>query len=157
MAPSPVLLPGKSHGWRSLVGCSPWGCEESDTTELLTHQNYNGSDLAVRPPWINPTDEYTSSYTKSTSARLFASALFVIAKDWKPPRCPSKGSSWIHYGIWNKITSYSKTRKKIKHKKFSQPFGLLSPATVHYVSALNIDQTSPFAVTPAQLYRATFS
>ena len=26
MAPTPVLLPGKSHGWRSLVGCSPWGC-----------------------------------------------------------------------------------------------------------------------------------
>ena len=25
MAPTPVLLPGKSHGWRSLVGCSPWG------------------------------------------------------------------------------------------------------------------------------------
>ena len=31
--PTPVLLPGKSHGRRSLVGCSPWGCEESDTTE----------------------------------------------------------------------------------------------------------------------------
>ena len=29
--PTPVLLPGKSHGWRSLVGCSPWGREESDT------------------------------------------------------------------------------------------------------------------------------
>ena len=25
MAPTPVLSPGKSHGWRSLVGCSPWG------------------------------------------------------------------------------------------------------------------------------------
>ena len=24
--PSPVLLPGKSHGWRGLVGCSPWDC-----------------------------------------------------------------------------------------------------------------------------------
>ena len=24
--PTPVLLTGKSHGWRSLVGCSPWGC-----------------------------------------------------------------------------------------------------------------------------------
>ena len=24
--PTPVLLPGESHGWRSLVGCSPWGC-----------------------------------------------------------------------------------------------------------------------------------
>ena len=33
--PTSVLLPEKSHGWRSLVGCSPWGCEESDTTERL--------------------------------------------------------------------------------------------------------------------------
>ena len=33
--PTPVLLPGKSHGWRSLVGCSPWGHEEVDTTERL--------------------------------------------------------------------------------------------------------------------------
>ena len=31
----PVLLPGKSHGQRSLVGCGPWGREESDTTERL--------------------------------------------------------------------------------------------------------------------------
>ena len=30
---TPVLLPGKSHGQRRLVGCSPWGCKESDTTE----------------------------------------------------------------------------------------------------------------------------
>ena len=33
--PTPVLLPGKSHGWRSLVGCSPRGSKESDTTERL--------------------------------------------------------------------------------------------------------------------------
>ena len=31
--PTPVLLPGKSHGQRSLVGCSPWGHEELDMTE----------------------------------------------------------------------------------------------------------------------------
>ena len=30
---TPVLLPGKAHGQRSLVGYSPWGCEESDMTE----------------------------------------------------------------------------------------------------------------------------
>ena len=35
MAPTPVLLTGKSHGWRSLVGCSPRGRKESDTTEQL--------------------------------------------------------------------------------------------------------------------------
>ena len=34
--PIPVFLPGKFHGQRSLVGCSPWGHEESDTTEHST-------------------------------------------------------------------------------------------------------------------------
>ena len=33
--PTPVLLPGKSHGRKSPAGCSPWGHEESDTTERL--------------------------------------------------------------------------------------------------------------------------
>ena len=33
--PTPVLLPGESHGWRSLVGCSPWDPEELDTIEWL--------------------------------------------------------------------------------------------------------------------------
>ena len=52
--PTPELLPGKSHGWRSLVGCSPWGHEESDTTERL-HFHFslsciregNGNPLSV--------------------------------------------------------------------------------------------------------------
>ena len=33
--PTPVLLPGKFHEWRSLVSYSPWGHKESDTTERL--------------------------------------------------------------------------------------------------------------------------
>ena len=33
--PTPVLLPGKSHGWRSLVGCNPWDRKELDKTEQL--------------------------------------------------------------------------------------------------------------------------
>ena len=35
MAPHSSTLAWKSHGWRSLVDCSPWGREESDTTEQL--------------------------------------------------------------------------------------------------------------------------
>ena len=35
--PTPVLLPGESHGQRSLAGYSPWGPSESDTTKQLTH------------------------------------------------------------------------------------------------------------------------
>ena len=52
--PTPGFLPGKSHGRRSLVDCSPWGCKESDTTEWL-HFHFllscigegNGNPLSV--------------------------------------------------------------------------------------------------------------
>ena len=33
--PTAVFLPGKSHGQRNLVGCSPWGCKELDMTEHI--------------------------------------------------------------------------------------------------------------------------
>ena len=35
MQPTPIFWPGKLHGWRSLVGYSPWGHKESYTTEQL--------------------------------------------------------------------------------------------------------------------------
>ena len=35
MATHSSILPGKSHGWRSLVGYSPWGHQELDMTERL--------------------------------------------------------------------------------------------------------------------------
>ena len=37
MAPTPVFLPGKSHGQSSLAGCGPGGCKESDMTEHTEH------------------------------------------------------------------------------------------------------------------------
>ena len=42
--PTPVLLPGKSHGWSSLEGCSPWGRWGSDTTEWL-HFHFSLSQI----------------------------------------------------------------------------------------------------------------
>ena len=39
--PTPVFLPGKSHGQRGLVGYSPWGCKESDMTEELSTSQSN--------------------------------------------------------------------------------------------------------------------
>ena len=41
MAHTPVLLPGKSNGRRSLLGCSPWGPKESDMTERLHFHFYH--------------------------------------------------------------------------------------------------------------------
>ena len=45
--PTPVLLLGKSNGWRSLVGCSPWGCKELDMTERL-HFHFSLSCIGER-------------------------------------------------------------------------------------------------------------
>ena len=42
--PTPVLLPGKSHGWRILVGYSPWGLRESDTAERF-HFSITGREM----------------------------------------------------------------------------------------------------------------
>ena len=49
--PSPVLLPGKSHGWRSLIGCSPWCHKESDTTEPLPFQFSLSTFMHWRRKW----------------------------------------------------------------------------------------------------------
>ena len=44
--PTPVFLPGKSHGPRSLVGYNPWGLKESDTTARL-HFIAKNTSIAV--------------------------------------------------------------------------------------------------------------
>ena len=48
--PTPVLLPEKSHGRKSLVGCSPWGCKESNTTERLHSHFHPGGASGKAPP-----------------------------------------------------------------------------------------------------------
>ena len=60
--PTPVLLPGKSHGRRSLEGCSPWGHKESDMTEWL-HFHFSlscigeGNGNPLQCSWLeNPRD-----------------------------------------------------------------------------------------------------
>ena len=42
--PTPVFLPGEYHGQRSLVGCSPWGRTELDTTEATWQRQRENPD-----------------------------------------------------------------------------------------------------------------
>ena len=44
MATNSVLLPGKSHGRRRLVGYSPWDCKESDTIEQLQLKKFSNNE-----------------------------------------------------------------------------------------------------------------
>ena len=46
--PTPVFLPGKFHGQRSLVGYTPWGCKESDMTEHRMHSYLLFQDAMIK-------------------------------------------------------------------------------------------------------------
>ena len=46
--PTPILLPGKFHGRRSLIGYSPWGCKKSDRTERLYFHLHSAYKLKSR-------------------------------------------------------------------------------------------------------------
>ena len=57
--PTPVLVPGKSHGRRSLVGCSPWGRKELDMTEQL---HFHFTFMHWRRKW-QPTPVFLPRYS----------------------------------------------------------------------------------------------
>jgi len=48
MATTPVFLPGKPHGWKSLVDYSPWGPKELDTAERLHFQTTSKYNLNLK-------------------------------------------------------------------------------------------------------------
>ena len=100
--PTPLLFPGKSHGWRSLVGCSPWGLEESDTTERL-HFHFslscigegNGNPLqcsCLENPWDGGAwwaSIYGVAQSWTRLKRLSSSSmqLFGFVLTWCPQWC----------------------------------------------------------------------
>ena len=52
--PTPVFLPGESHGQRSLAGYSPWSHKESDTTELGFPYGSPGKESACNAGYLGP-------------------------------------------------------------------------------------------------------
>ena len=84
--PTPVFLPKKFHGQRSLAGYNPWGCKESDTTERVHTYDAGTPLLRIYP-------EKTLIW-KDTWTPIFTAALLTIAKTQKQPKCPST-EEWI--------------------------------------------------------------
>ena len=89
--PTPEFLPGESHGQRSLVGCSPQGCRESDTTDWASTHMCALSILLIS----------TSSYKRTAGLQgtalgqaLLLSVIpptkfFTSISPWPTCRCPS--------------------------------------------------------------------
>ena len=87
--PTPVFLPGESHGQRSLVGCSPWGRQESDTTEQLHFSlacigEGNGNPLQCSCS-ENPRDGGAWWVTQSWTRLKWLSSSSILCEIWRTP------------------------------------------------------------------------
>ena len=93
--PTPVLLPRKSHGWRSLVGCSPWGCEESDTTEQL---HFMFTFMHWRRKW-QPTPVFLPGESQGWGSLV--AAVYGVTQSWTRLKWLSSSSSCFQpYSGW---------------------------------------------------------
>ena len=75
--PTPVLLPGESHGRRSLVGCNPWGHWESDTTERL-HVRFSLSCIGER----NGNPPQHSCLENPRDGGVWWAAIYGVPQSW---------------------------------------------------------------------------
>ena len=62
MATHSSILPGESHGQKSLAGYSPWGHKESDMTERLTHTHFNLFKLSTPDCNLNANNFWSGSF-----------------------------------------------------------------------------------------------
>ena len=100
--PTPVLLPGKSHGRMSLVGCSPWGRLESDTTERL-HFHFSLSCLG----------EGNGTHSSVLAWRIPGTG--------EPGGLLSMGSHRIGHD-WSDLAAAGKTTRPFKHDLNQIPY-----------------------------------
>ena len=89
--PTPVLLPGKSHGWRNLVGCSPWGRWRSDTTERL-HFHFSLSCIGEG----NGNPLQYSSLKNPRDGGAWWTAVYGVAQSWTWLKRLSSSSSSMY-------------------------------------------------------------
>ena len=94
--PTPVFMPGESHGQRSLVGYGLWGCKESDTNKQLTHTHTHthisawgthSSTLAWNIPWMGEPGRLQSMESQRVRQDWVTSLSFYSSfwrRTWQP-------------------------------------------------------------------------
>ena len=107
--PTPVLLPGKSHGWRRLVGCNPWGRQESDTIERL-HFHFPLSCIGEG----NGNPLQCSCLENPRDGGAWWAAISGVAQSWTRLKRLSSSSSSVYftlYYIYSFIQVYTHMQK----------------------------------------------
>ena len=92
--PTPVLLPGKSHGQRSLVGCSPWGRQELSMTERL-HFHFSLSCIGEG----NGNPLQYSCLENPRGGGAWWAAVYGVAQSWTRLKRLSSSSSSASLGF----------------------------------------------------------
>ena len=114
--PTPGLLPGKSHGWRSLVGCSPWGCKESDSTEW---RHFHFSLSCIGEGNGNPLQ--CSCLENPRVSRAWWAAIYGVAQSWTRLKRLSSSSSSTLQKLSAKGRIWSQVNKKYKQIRCQIP------------------------------------
>ena len=110
--PTPILLPGKSHGQRSLIGCSPWGSEELDTTEWL-HFHFSLSCIGGG----NGNPLKCSCLENPREGGAWWAAVYGVTKSWT--RLKWLSSSSISYPVLHVFYFLSKEFSNISFKCYT--------------------------------------
>ena len=105
--PTPVLLPGKSHGWRSLVGCSPWGRKESDMTERL-HFHFSLSCIGEG----NGNPLQCSCLENPRDRGAWWAAIHWVTQSWTRLKQLSSSSSSSQWSGLSAFTDWRKLRSR---------------------------------------------
>ena len=122
MAPHSVLLPGKSHGWRSLVGCSPWGREESDTTKQL-HFHFSLSCIGEG----NGNPLQCSCLESLRDGGAWWAAVYGVTQSQTQLKWLSSSNAWEkcdlgRFGDFFKVTQHIKCKGPVKRQGSWFPF-----------------------------------
>ena len=107
--PTPVLLPGKSHGQRSLVGCSPWGREESDKAERL-HFHFSLSCIGEG----NGNPLQCSCLENSRDGGAWWAAVYGVAQSWTRLKRLSSSSSNLRLNTMRKWKEWKWGERKAR-------------------------------------------
>ena len=92
--PTPVFLPGESHGQRSLVGCGPWGHKELDMTEVTQHTRKGNLTIAIKYTLLQQLNGSIFCKTKHPNLTIYCgfSAMFSV---WHTPLCHLAGWDYL--------------------------------------------------------------
>ena len=126
--PTPVLLPGKSHGRRSLVGCSAWGREESDTTKWF---HFPLSLSCIGEGKLNKRS--AEGFNFAAAAKLLHSCPTLCNPiDGSPPCSPVPGILQTRTLEWVVISFSNAWKWKVKVKSLSRVRLFATPWTAAY-------------------------